>query len=150
MTERIFCHPAGVAGVRERVRQGTFYLHDLPAALRFEVRGPLDAPLAAEILSSLSTALSIRNGRPLILDLRRAERVDGSAAAALAELPLAEMRVLAREDHLQHVAAALPRRPQPVSEVHLPLLRRLWCAVLERLRPRCACPSCHPARIWVF
>lgn len=132
------------------MRQGTLYLHDVPAALRFEVRGPLDAPLAAEILRTLSTALSIRNGRPLILDLRQVERMEPSAAALLAGLPVSEMRVLAREDHLQHVAAALPRRPQPVSEPRLPLLRRAWCAVLERLRPRCACPSCHPARIWVF
>ncbi|MGQ9917640.1 MAG: hypothetical protein ACUVS7_09515 [Bryobacteraceae bacterium] len=132
------------------MRKGNLYLHDVPVALRFEVCGPLDAPLAAEILSSLSTALSIRNGRPLILDLRRAEKMDASAAALLAGLPVSEMRVLAREDHLQHVAAALPRRPRPASEARLPLLRRFWCAVLERLRPHCACPSCHPARIWVF
>lgn len=132
------------------MRQGTLYLHDLPAALRLEVRGPLDAPLASEILSSLSTALSIRNGRPLILDLRQVERMEPSDAALLAGLPVSEMRMLVRENHLGQVTAVMPGQPQPVSEPRLPLLRRLWCAVLERLRPRCACPSCRPARIWVL
>ncbi len=129
---------------------GTVYLHDEPAALRFEIRGPLDETLAREILAVAATALSIRKGRDLVIDLRRAAAVDARITADLSSRFGAGVRMLAREDQLEPLAAAAQRTPQPAGEERLPPLRRIGCALLRRLRPGCACQQCEPRRVWSF
>lgn len=148
--DKCFCHRTPRAGVSETVSSGTVYLHDEPAALRFEIRGPLDRALAREILDVAATALSIRNGRDLVLDLRRADDVDARIIADLSRRFGAGVRMLAREDQLEPLAAAAQRPPQPAGEEPLPLLRRIGCAFLRWFRPGCACQQCGPRRVWSF
>jgi len=123
-----------------------FYLHDEPGALRLEVRGRLDGALAGEMLASLATARSMLSGREIVVDLRKAAALEPDASASLAGLP--DARFLAREENLARVAAVLPRRPRLLSESRLPPLRRWWCSLLRRLRPRCSCSSCYTERVW--
>ncbi|MCS7044524.1 MAG: hypothetical protein N2036_14920 [Bryobacteraceae bacterium] len=124
------------------------YLHDEPDALRFEVRGRLDRRAAAEILASAATAASMRNGRPLVIDLRRVEAMDEEAPAMLAAASAPEPVFLLGDAQIEPVAAAVARRPQLVRESPLPRLRRWWCALLGRLRPGCCCRMCLTQRVW--
>lgn len=128
------------------MESGAFYLHDEPDALRLEVRGRLDRSLADQILASIATARSMLNGRRIVMDLRKTVILEPQVPAWFAHLP--EARFLTREENLGHVSAALPRRPSLVSEAPLPLLRRWWCALLRRLRPRCSCSFCRTERVW--
>lgn len=130
------------------MESGVLYLHDEPGALRMEVRGRLDGALAGEMLASIATARSMLMGREIVVDLRRAASLEPEASALLAGLP--EARFLAREENLERVAAVLPRRPRLLSESRLPLLRRWWCSLLRRLRPRCSCSFCSTERVWSF
>lgn len=123
-----------------------FLLHDEPDALRLEVRGTLDRALAGQILASVATARSMLKGRPIVMDLRKAAMLEPEASAMLAQLP--EARFVAHEANLGHVTTVLRRSARLVSESRLPLLRRWWCALLRRLRPRCSCSFCHTERVW--
>lgn len=128
------------------MESGLFYLHDEPDALRLEVRGRLDRPLAGQILASIATARSMLNGRPIVMDLRKTAPLEPEASAVIAQLP--EVRFLAGEENLERVSAVSLRRPSLVSEPRLPLLRRWWCALLRRMRPRCSCSFCSTERVW--
>jgi hypothetical protein len=126
---------------------GWIYLHDEPGALRFEVRGRLDGRAAEEILASAATAASMRNGRPMVIDLRRAAGTDPEAAA-LARAAAPETVFLFGDGQLDSIAAALPGTPRLAAERPLPRLRRWACSLLALMRPRCACRFCSTGRVW--
>lgn len=130
------------------MESSTVYLHDEPGALRLEVRGRLDARAAQEIRASAATAASMRNGRPLVIDLRGAAEVDRQASALLAELDGPDTVFLLRDGQLASVAAALPRKPRLAGERPLPRPRRWACALLALVRPGCACRHCTTERVW--
>lgn len=130
------------------MESGRFYLHDEPASLRLEVRGRLDEALVKEMLASIATARSMLNGRPLVFDLRRARPIAPGVWDQLAVLDGAETRFLTHEAQLPELKAALTRRARLVSEIRFPPLRRALCFLLRLLRPRCACSSCQPERVW--
>jgi hypothetical protein len=130
------------------VERGLLYLHDQPDALRFEVRGGLDETLLAEMRASLATARSMLNGRPLVFDLRRASWIAPGIPGQLAALAGAGTRILARDEQLPDVSAALPREARLVEESRFSPLRQAFCFVLHLLRPGCSCSSCQPQRVW--
>jgi len=130
------------------VERGLLYLHDQPDALRFEVRGGLDETLLEEMRASLATARSMLNGRLLVFDLRRASWIAPGVSGQLAALAGAGTRILARDEQLPDVLAALPREARPVEGSRFPPLRRAWCFLLHVLRPGCSCSSCQPQRVW--
>jgi hypothetical protein len=130
------------------VSSAVFYLHDQPDALRFSVLGALDVPLAQEMLASAAISESMRNGRPLLIDLRRATFVDPEAAALLARIAGGHARFLTAEPLLPLLAPVVGRAAQPLPEQPRPRLLRWWCALLEWLRPGCACAACQPRRLW--
>lgn len=126
----------------------TVYLHDEPDALRFEVRGRLDGRAAREIRASAATAASMRNGRPLVIDLRRAAEVEAAASALLADSAGPETVFLLRDGQLGRFAGAVPRKPRLAGERRLPRLRRWACSLLSLIRPGCGCRLCTPERVW--
>lgn len=130
--------------------QGTVYLHDEPAALRFEIRGRLDEGLIRQVEALAATAASIRRGRDWVLDFRRADSVEPGAAAQMASHIGSGLRLLVREDQFEPLAAATPRPPRLMPQEGVSPLRRLWCKVLERVLPHCACRSCRPQRAWML
>lgn len=142
------CHHPPEDCVCTVVESGPVYLHDEPDALRFEVRGRLDGRAAAEIRASAATAASMRNGRPVVIDLRRAAELDAEAPALLAAAAGPHVRFLLRDGQLGRLAAALPRKPRLAGERPLPRLRRWTCALLALLRPGCSCRFCSAERVW--
>jgi hypothetical protein len=126
----------------------TLYLHDQLDSLRFAIRGPLDAALAQELLAAAATAESMRGGRPRVIDLREATAVDPAAAALLGRLDGAHTRFLTREQHLAPLANVLHKTAEPAPERERPLLIRWGCAMLQWLRPGCACSACLGGRVW--
>jgi len=132
------------------VAAGNFYLHDLPEALRFEIRGPLDSSLIEQILASWSTARSILRGRPVELDLRQAELPVGALQHIFAPLAQERIRWLVREDQLEPARHVLQRSPKPAAGQHAPAVRKWWCGFLRYFRPRCCWSLCAPARLWIL
>lgn len=130
------------------MEEGRFYLHDRPDSLRLEVRGRLDEGLLKQMLASVATARSMLNGRPLVFDLRRAGPIAPGVSEKLAVLNAAETHFLTREEHLYELTAALPRQARLLAERRLSPARRAWCLLWRFLRPRCACTSCQPERVW--
>lgn len=127
-----------------------FFLHDQPDALRFEVRGRLDAESAAELVRSAETALSIRAGRPLLLDLRAAEALEASAREALQRLAGYGAQFLAAGEHADELRLSLRREPRPLTEHGLSFWKRMVCRLFHWIGFRCACLTCAPRRAWLF
>lgn len=127
-----------------------FYLHDHPAALRFEIRGALSHELADAMLQSLKTARSIAGGRTLLLDLRSATRLESAALGGLARLAGFGARFLVREDHLPLLAPLLQRSAAPAGESPQPGWRRALCRAAAFFRRSCRCLSCARTRFWML
>lgn len=127
-----------------------FYLHDLPGALRFEIRGVMSEGLADAVVRSLQTALSIAGGRPVFVDLRHATDVEPGAAAKLAEFAGATLRFVFREDHLPLMASLAPRTAAPAGESPQPQWRRTLCRLASMILRGCRCLSCAATRFWMI
>jgi len=68
-----------------RKREFTYYMHDSPAAFRFEFVGGLCHDSTADLDQARQTASSIFGRRSLIVDLTRVESIDDAGRELIAK-----------------------------------------------------------------
>jgi len=146
----MFCHRARAARIWKGVTASGVYLHDTPAALRYEIRGELTAPAAESLRRSVDTALSILGRRVLLLDLTRAHGLDEGAREVLRELAARGAQFVAAGEQAGELGRSLQRSPRPAPAPAISGWRAHLCRLASWLRLRCACLACEAPRLWVL
>jgi anti-anti-sigma regulatory factor len=78
-------------------------VHDSPAALRFQLEGKLIGPWVGELRQSWQTAQSVRDDRPVVVDLTEVAFIDDSGKELLRELCKSGAKFIACQPHTRAI-----------------------------------------------
>jgi hypothetical protein len=83
------------------------YLHDARAAVRFEIRGDFSGTAVTDLHNSWRTALSILNGKALLLDISRMTAIDEPGTELIARMQQEGAQLIARSSSPERPTAGI-------------------------------------------
>ncbi len=92
-----------------------YYMHDGPSAFRFELAGDLDEEGARRLDQDWRTALSVIDGRTLIVDMTFVTRVDKAGLELLARWHRDGARIVAKSKQSRELAEIALGKPLEVT-----------------------------------